>query len=134
MESGSLLKLTVAQWFTPKGKNIDEEDLEPRRLLLQMYRLEATFSSRRRRGGKSSSSSSCSSEHEKSNTNDEMKSNNNDVASKNEREIRVRSYRVIKYLNTRTLSHSNTGTGKTDASSKVCCNTKIQRFGTTRNP
>jgi hypothetical protein len=66
-----------------------------------------------------------------------MKSNNNDVASKNESEIRVRSYQ-----NTRTFygilnsffTHSNTGTGKTDASSKVCCNTKIQRFGTTRNP
>jgi len=29
MEDGSLLKLTVAKWFTPKGRNIEEEWVEP---------------------------------------------------------------------------------------------------------
>ena len=29
MVDGSLLKLTVAKWFTPKGKNIDEEGISP---------------------------------------------------------------------------------------------------------
>ncbi|MCD5375369.1 S41 family peptidase, partial [Candidatus Gracilibacteria bacterium] len=29
MEDGSLLKLTVAKWFTPNGKNIDEEGIMP---------------------------------------------------------------------------------------------------------
>ncbi len=29
MKDGSLLKLTVAKWFTPKGKNIDDEWIEP---------------------------------------------------------------------------------------------------------
>lgn len=29
MYDGSLLKLTVARWFTPKGRNIDEEGIEP---------------------------------------------------------------------------------------------------------
>jgi len=29
MEDGSLLKLTVAKWFTPKGRNIDDEGIEP---------------------------------------------------------------------------------------------------------
>jgi carboxyl-terminal processing protease len=26
---GSLLKVTVARWFTPGGQNIDEEGIEP---------------------------------------------------------------------------------------------------------
>lgn len=29
LNSGSLLKLTVAKWFTPQGKNIDDEGIEP---------------------------------------------------------------------------------------------------------
>ncbi len=29
LEDGSLLKLTVAKWFTPKGKNIDDEWIDP---------------------------------------------------------------------------------------------------------
>lgn len=29
MEDGSLLKLTVAKWFTPKGKNITKEGIQP---------------------------------------------------------------------------------------------------------
>ena len=29
LEDGSLLKLTVAKWFTPKGKNIDDEGINP---------------------------------------------------------------------------------------------------------
>jgi carboxyl-terminal processing protease len=29
MQDGSLLKLTVAKWFTPKGKNIDDEWITP---------------------------------------------------------------------------------------------------------
>lgn len=29
MYDGSLLKLTVAKWFTPKGRNIDEDGIEP---------------------------------------------------------------------------------------------------------
>ena len=29
MKSGSLLKLTIAHWFTPKGKSIEEEGITP---------------------------------------------------------------------------------------------------------
>ena len=29
MDDGSLLKITIAKWFTPKGKNIDKEGIEP---------------------------------------------------------------------------------------------------------
>ncbi|MDD3646341.1 MAG: S41 family peptidase [Candidatus Gracilibacteria bacterium] len=29
LEGGELLKLTIAKWFTPNGKNIDEEGIEP---------------------------------------------------------------------------------------------------------
>lgn len=29
MEDGSLLKLTVARWFTPKGRSIEQEGIHP---------------------------------------------------------------------------------------------------------
>jgi carboxyl-terminal processing protease len=29
IEGGSLLKLTIAHWFTPKGKSIEEEGISP---------------------------------------------------------------------------------------------------------
>lgn len=29
MNSGSLLKLTIAHWYTPKGKSIEENGIEP---------------------------------------------------------------------------------------------------------
>ena len=73
---------------------IDEKELEPRRLLLNLHRIEATFSLRRKRGGKSSSSFA---HHESTNSsstvieNDDRNKNenNNTVAMKNEREIKV---------------------------------------------
>jgi len=29
MSDGSMLKLTIAKWFTPKDRNIDKEGIEP---------------------------------------------------------------------------------------------------------
>jgi len=29
MSDGSMLKLTIAKWFTPKNRNIDKEGIEP---------------------------------------------------------------------------------------------------------